>query len=244
MNNFKRNSRLIFKCAAAVFLSLGLSASVITSSAKHVHHYHFRTSRHAKIHHYRHRHNPIHLRRRRFSRRSRRISNSKIRKICHEIDHQTIYDINNDRRQRHLPALQLDRQLSEISNQRSYQLQDYFSHSFKHHKNEIQDLISHRKIHYNFYGENIASSPIGIINILDVGSYNNPNDSNQHYIKYHAKNGYQLANNVNNASMYHDAGDDYGHRDNDLSRQFRRMGVGVSYSRKDKNYYIAIEFIG
>ncbi|XIF20511.1 MAG: Hypothetical protein AJITA_01279 [Acetilactobacillus jinshanensis] len=86
----------------------------------------------------------------------------------------------------------------------AYLKNNYFIKKFKHFK-------------YNYYGENIASSPLGTIDVIAVGRYNKPNDAHRNKLTYYAKNGYQLADNINNALIYHDAGDNWGHRHNILN---------------------------
>ena len=120
----------------------------------------------------------------------------------------------------------------------------YFSHNTRSRQNETLLLINRAALPCSVYGENIASSPLGTIRSLSVGAYRNPHDARARRFRYRANNGRQLANDINNASMNHDAGDRNGHRANILDRQFSQIGVGVAYRQRNQNFYVAIEFVG
>ncbi|QBP18472.1 CAP domain-containing protein [Acetilactobacillus jinshanensis] len=216
----------IFEELVVLGLILCFGFTTNACSASRVHSYHYRVSRG--------------ISRKSPQKRSHKVSVTE--RNCYELYKQAIADVNRDRRHYKLPNLSVNQRLSYVGNVRSHQIQTHFSHYSRKHHIECQYLINRNHIRCHYFGENLASSPIGSVNTLAVGQC--VTNLRPCAANYAPKNGYQLANAFNNASMYHDADDYDGHRDNILSRNFRQIGIGTSYDHHDQNYYIAMEFVG
>lgn len=237
----------MFKVATALILLLSVGSISTVGEARHVQHAHVRINRQIHRNPQKKPYNSIRFRKRhvnnRHARKAQQPTWRQINRNRRELYWRTFYDTNLDRIIYRRRPLRINRRLNMIGQIRSRQLSSYLSHNMPYRNDEARYLLGKRHIKYQYYGENIASIPLGTIQVIAVGSYNNPTDAQQSTLTYHSRNGYQLANNINNASMYHDAGDDWGHRTNILSRRYKQMGIGTYYSPKDQTYYMAIEFI-
>ncbi|URL61327.1 CAP domain-containing protein [uncultured bacterium] len=159
------------------------------------------------------------------------LNQAQINADLRQFKRQTLHDIDVERAEHISTSIKPNHKLNRLATIRAHQIAQHFSHYDKNHR-PMTTLDANRvDLPHGFQAsENIASAGLGNCTVIGDPKV------------YHNHNGIEMANMSNDAMMNYDSLENNGHRKNILSSDNTLIGVGVAYSQRKHQFYLAEDF--